>query len=235
MEPTIAEATPTSVYLYYDHYDFLIYVGVTSRGITRNREHNTTKEWWSFVARQEVEHFASRPEALKRERGLIRGHLPPFNTQHNSDHMNARIAYLHFRQARTLEPTSVTEWLKSQGKTLSLDLHATDHLAFQTRLEAASVAPLLTIKQGPDAPPVHGVRGKSGCTRLSRVQHSGAVAVLHTSKQHVHPFTRAEAHVKYDTKTKSVLITGLQVVLDHSEGRLCDRRCPSHLVGKVPA
>ena len=31
--------TPTSVYLYYDQHDILIYVGITSRGVRRNIEH----------------------------------------------------------------------------------------------------------------------------------------------------------------------------------------------------
>ena len=88
---------PTSVYRYYDERDLLLYVGITSRGASRNREHNDTKQWWQYVARQEVEHFRTRGEAAERERSLIRKHRPPFNTVHNIDAASSRAAYLAFR------------------------------------------------------------------------------------------------------------------------------------------
>lgn len=86
-------SSPTSVYLYFDSADILVYVGVTSRGIARQREHNTDKEWWSFVARQEVEHYPTRAQALRRERDLIELLTPPFNSVHNPNRA-AREAYL---------------------------------------------------------------------------------------------------------------------------------------------
>lgn len=93
------ETIPTSVYKYYDEYDVLLYVGITSRGITRNKEHNTTKEWWKHVGRQEVEHFPSRKEALARETHLIWAHKPPFNIQQNPHHEAMRNAYENFRSS----------------------------------------------------------------------------------------------------------------------------------------
>ena len=107
--PSIATApTPTSVYLYFDALDVLIYVGVTSRGTQRQREHNGDKEWWQFVSRQEVRHFDTRAEALAEERRLIVKHLPPFNRSHNPSHVQARAAYFDLQAARAVS-LSATE------------------------------------------------------------------------------------------------------------------------------
>ena len=77
------QSTQTSVYLYFDALETLIYVGITGRGARRQREHNADKAWWPYVHHQSVEHYASRQEALDREAALIRRHSPPFNTVHN--------------------------------------------------------------------------------------------------------------------------------------------------------
>lgn len=88
---------PTSVYRYYDQFGLLLYVGVTSRGAVRNAEHYSTKSWWPYVTRQEVQHLPSRPAALGRERALIHRYRPPFNTQHNPGSSELREAYLAMR------------------------------------------------------------------------------------------------------------------------------------------
>jgi hypothetical protein len=87
-------STPTSVYRYYDRMGALIYVGITSRGIRRNIEHNLDREWWPYVVTQEVDHYATRDEALLLERHLIRKYEPPFNVQHNPNHEGRRADYL---------------------------------------------------------------------------------------------------------------------------------------------
>lgn len=89
---------PTSVYLYFDSAGILIYVGITSRGINRQREHEKSKPWWGFTNRQEIEHYSSRAEALNREKFLISTYCPPFNTQHNPN-MGAMDAYLRLASA----------------------------------------------------------------------------------------------------------------------------------------
>lgn len=94
MQPITAPLTPTSVYRYYDATGVLLYVGITSRATTRQREHNADKEWWPYVARQQVEHFPSRQAAHDHEKALIRKFHPPFNRQHNPDHEAIRTLYL---------------------------------------------------------------------------------------------------------------------------------------------
>jgi predicted GIY-YIG superfamily endonuclease len=93
ISPTMA-SDATSIYLYFDKGGILLYVGITSRGISRNVEHNRSKDWWQYVARQEVVHLPTREQALSSERELILLHRPPFNTQHNPDHKVMRSAYL---------------------------------------------------------------------------------------------------------------------------------------------
>lgn len=101
-QPGRVPPVDTSVYLYYDKHDLLIYVGITHRGIVRNQEHSS-KPWWPYVTRQDVEHFDSRPAAEARERELIRQFRPPFNTQHNPGAQLTREAYLAWANADTDE------------------------------------------------------------------------------------------------------------------------------------
>ena len=83
----------TSVYLYRDQYGFLLYVGITSRGVSRNTEHAGSKLWWKYVEQQDIEHYDTRHEALKRESDLIREYRPPFNVQLNASHQQSMQAY----------------------------------------------------------------------------------------------------------------------------------------------
>ena len=114
-------AAPTSVYRYYDTDDVLIYVGITGRGVARNIEHNKSKEWWPHVARQEIDHFATREEALAEERRLIGTHLPPFNRQHNPQHELARASYLSVIKAA--EFAASTNRLERQQRRKHLPLY----------------------------------------------------------------------------------------------------------------
>lgn len=83
----------TSVYRYYDKHGRLIYVGITSRGVKRNREHNESKDWWQYVARQEVSHCDNREAAATLEKELIQTYKPPFNTAHNAGWQEVRQDY----------------------------------------------------------------------------------------------------------------------------------------------
>lgn len=93
-DTTLAEPTPASVYKYYDAQGTLLYIGYTKRGASRNIEHAKAKEWWPFVARQDVSHFDTCEAALEFERKTIGKYRPPFNKHHNPSHRELRALYL---------------------------------------------------------------------------------------------------------------------------------------------
>lgn len=97
-----------SVYKYFDKSGILLYVGITGAGILRQRQHNQSKEWWTFVSRQLVEHFKSRAIAHEREVALIQQFNPPFNKQHNKYHAAARRFYLDMVEGRVERPAMTT-------------------------------------------------------------------------------------------------------------------------------
>lgn len=110
----------TSVYRYYDRNNLLLYVGITSRGIARNFEHNATKAWWQFVDQQRVDHYSTRDAARAAERQLIRQYRPPFNVQHNPTHMQDSEAYLEFRATGEKRLLDINQF-KALGKTIPLE------------------------------------------------------------------------------------------------------------------
>lgn len=75
----------TSLYRYFDAAGSLLYVGITSRRTGRSLQHASEKAWWSEVARCEWEHFATREEALHRERLAIANEYPKHNVIGRSD------------------------------------------------------------------------------------------------------------------------------------------------------
>jgi predicted GIY-YIG superfamily endonuclease len=85
---------PTSVYLYQDAHNVLIYVGITKQGPGRQNQHNSSADWWRYVAHQDVEHYDTRDEAKARETWLIKNRRPPFNRQENPEWPELRRAYL---------------------------------------------------------------------------------------------------------------------------------------------
>lgn len=220
---SIVTPTPTSVYLYYDHNDFLIYVGVTSRGIKRQVEHNTSKDWWQFVTRQEVEHFADRPEAMARERDLIVLHTPPFNTQHNPAASDVRSAYLLFRAAHS-QPMKLRDAVRAMEQKLWLDVHRQEpgqQLVLRTQLSDVSVTAAMEMPEGP-TPRVFGF--KKAVSKVHKVTKAGPLALLHLGTQTQHPLLDAYATVKFDNRQRLVL-RNVHVRLDHSDPTLCASRC----------
>lgn len=171
-------ATPTSVYLYFDETDVLIYVGVTSRGTRRQREHNSDKEWWPFVSRQEVRHFDSRPEALAEERALIVAHRPPFNTQHNPMHADTRVAYLNMREARQRQTT--VEQRRDLRNSLRLNVMGSalsgDRFTLHSQPEDASVLNGELVENFDDIPVSTSTRARAG--RVSSVRLGGGMLVI---------------------------------------------------------
>lgn len=155
-------ATPTSVYKYYDEYGILIYVGITSRGAKRQSEHNKDKSWWAHVASQTVEHFDSRGEALDHEEWLIVSHEPPFNTQHNRNQRSAMASYQAFRRLPSLQQ-SPEELLRDSGKQIPLLVvsHEGNDLRVATPPKFATLVPSLTLDRN--------VKCISGTTRCGTV------------------------------------------------------------------
>jgi predicted GIY-YIG superfamily endonuclease len=76
---TAPRDAPCSVYLVYDPHGALLYVGVTSRGKERIREHLHQSRWGKEMCRVTWEHFPTRPLAFARERELIQSLNPWHN------------------------------------------------------------------------------------------------------------------------------------------------------------
>lgn len=70
----------TSLYRHYDAAGVLLYVGISTAHIRRLKDHRFGSCWYWDIARIEVEHFASRPEALAAEAAAIRRERPRYNT-----------------------------------------------------------------------------------------------------------------------------------------------------------
>jgi hypothetical protein len=137
---------PTSVYRYYDRFGILIYVGITARGTSRNREHYSAKRWWQYVERQEVEHFQDRPAAQAREAALIDSHRPPFNTQHNPQAVEMRRAYeALIASGHAMQASEMV--IKECGNLLPLEVVSHDlgsgQIVLRSHLGHASVGALL--------------------------------------------------------------------------------------------
>lgn len=163
----------TSVYRYYDRHDILIYVGITSAGINRNRQHNADKEWWPFVVRQEVDHFTSRDDASAREIELIRFFRPPFNRQHNPEHEVLRAAYLALRDSDILKASKDIGGIvvaRRKGVDLFCTLEAAaNRITFRTRLEDAPLASFLQLVEQTPVSNMHGML----VGRLVTLEHNG--------------------------------------------------------------
>jgi hypothetical protein len=144
----LAIETPTSIYKYYDRQDILVYVGITSRGVARNREHNADKEWWPYVCRQEVEHRPTRALALAREKQLIMAHRPPFNVQHNPDAGSLREIYLTYvrnGQPQNEAQEEIFERLNGKLPLAALPVGTSRRLVLRTHLDHEPLARLITL------------------------------------------------------------------------------------------
>lgn len=162
----------TSVYKYFDAFGVLIYVGITSTGITRNRQHNSDKEWWPFVAQQEVEHCDSREKAHAREVELIKAFGPPFNKQHHENHKAARRAYLHMREYGQLH--QAVRQLISRGGKKRLLLTAADRFANRVMF-------VPTVEDSA----LFGCMRMGGCEALDAVSFRpvGSIVEIHTDRK----------------------------------------------------
>jgi hypothetical protein len=75
----------------------LLYVGMSAHPLLRAVHHQSSKTWWKNVDRIEVEHFASRGEALTAEDLAILNENPEYNVLRRQA---SRIATLAEQRAR---------------------------------------------------------------------------------------------------------------------------------------
>lgn len=146
VSPLPAAVDSTSVYLYFDESGILLYVGITAQGILRNRQHNSDKEWWPLVARQEVEHFSTRVAAREREVELISTYRPPFNYQNNPSQAESWASYVGLSAELINDPIAI---YRERGRIIQLlVVEATSVSAtFVTLLGDAAVTKCLPINQ----------------------------------------------------------------------------------------
>ena len=164
-------AAPTSVYRYYDANGVLLYVGITSRGISRNSEHNTSKAWWPYVVRQDVDHYETRSKALAAERAAIRRFRTSYNVQHNPGHAAVRAAYEAFAA------TPVVDSSRNQ-QTVPLDVLSIGHraLTLATRLAHRSVTQRIATEQ--KYPAIAATPEHSGVGVVRTITESSGIVLL---------------------------------------------------------
>lgn len=70
-----------SVYVAFDEHKDCLYVGRTSVGERRMRQHGKASQWWQSVHHIIVHHFGTRAEAALFEFEFIKGYRPEFNIE----------------------------------------------------------------------------------------------------------------------------------------------------------
>lgn len=105
----IVHPEPTSVYRYYDENGLLLYVGITSRGSVRQREHNGDKEWWRFVHRRLAGDVGSHSGPRRAAHLPLHVSLDRVNAaQHHPQAPGHQkpVQHLHLRSGRGMKPTT---------------------------------------------------------------------------------------------------------------------------------
>ncbi len=72
-------ALPCSLYRHFSADGALLYVGVSLSALRRLGQHADNAHWFSRIARVEIQHFATRAEALAAERAAILSENPAHN------------------------------------------------------------------------------------------------------------------------------------------------------------
>lgn len=204
-QSTSGDATPTSVYRYYDSHGILIYVGITSRGIGRNREHNRRAEWWPHVGAQEVDHFLTRAQALDVERDLIQRFRPPFNSQHNPNYRAARAEYLTMVEQFPPDESFMDLW-RRMARVLPLNVVEDDGETIVASSHLAFSAVARTVATHRSRVPIRDRHGKASGVTGDISRSGGALVVtLHVSPR-VEPRAPIAARLRL-VSTKSPITT----------------------------
>ncbi len=69
------------LYRHFNKDGVLLYVGATSNALLRIDQHRSTAPWYGEISRVEIEHFATRREAIHAEEVAIEKELPLHNKQ----------------------------------------------------------------------------------------------------------------------------------------------------------
>lgn len=123
-----------TLYRFYNAAGELLYIGLTTRLPQRFRDHRQSKEWWSQVARIELQHYETHGELVAAEVNAIRQEHPRHNVANTT---NGR---------RRREPPTVPLWAVRQVTGITVE-------ELQTRIREAagvhiSVNKLLGIEAG---------------------------------------------------------------------------------------
>ena len=70
---------PCSVYRYFDKRDRLLYVGITTAGLSRADDHSRHSRWWTKATHATLVHYPTVIEALAAEDAAIRDEHPIYN------------------------------------------------------------------------------------------------------------------------------------------------------------
>jgi hypothetical protein len=86
----------TMLYRFFDKSGRLLYVGVSSVGPGRWKEHSKGRSWWHEVVSSTIEHYPTRQLALLAERSAIRNERPIYNKVHNLHQSNLTSSQMRY-------------------------------------------------------------------------------------------------------------------------------------------
>lgn len=79
----LPDAMAADLYRMFDRNGVLLYVGISASAFIRMIQHRDTKDWWTDVARMDIEHLDTRRQAVLAEEQAIEREHPVHNVIHN--------------------------------------------------------------------------------------------------------------------------------------------------------
>ena len=99
---------PTDLYRHFDADGMLLYVGISLSAVSRLSAHKVGSEWFSKIARIEIETFETRESARDAERDAIATEKPRYNIQHK--HCNSKKL-----KKEPSDSTAISEHIRTSG------------------------------------------------------------------------------------------------------------------------